>query len=121
MNMTLILHQITVILLKKTQGCHHHCPFLFKILTPDDNAKDLSDGVVSTGASLIELHTAAYDWKKVKIDYEVPQFLFHERPVEEHFIDCNSPSFLMRKLEKTFFFKLICTYNKSKRANQYSL
>ena len=89
--------------------------------TSDDNAKDLSDDVGSTGASLIELHTAAYDWKKVKIDYEVPQFLFHEGPVEEHFIDCNSPSFLMRKLEKTFFFKLICTYNKSKRANQYSL
>ena len=50
--------------------------------TSDDNAKDLSDDVGSTGASLIELHTAAYDWKKVKIDYEVPQFLFHEGPVE---------------------------------------
>ena len=64
--------------------------------------------------------------KKVKINYEVSQFLLHEGPVEEHFIDCNSPcdfsrSCLMRKLEKTLFFKLICTYNKSKRANQYSL
>ena len=25
------------------------------------------------------------------------------------------------KLEKTLFLKIICTYNKSKRANQYSL
>ena len=52
--------------------------------------------------------------------------MFHEEPVEEHFVDCNSPcdflwSFLMKKLEKILFFKLICIYNKSKRANQYSL
>ena len=61
--------------------------------TSDDNAKDLSDDVDSTGVSvtLPELHTTTYDWKKVKIDYEVSQFLFHEGPVEEHFIDCNSP------------------------------
>ena len=96
--------------------------------TSDDNAKDLSDDVDSTGVSvtLPELHTTTYDWKKVKIDYEVSQFLFHEGPLEEHFIDCNSPcdfflSFLMRKLEKILFFKLICTYNKNKRANQQSL
>ena len=96
--------------------------------TSDDNAKDLSDYVDSTGVlvALPELDTTADDWKKVKIDYEVSQFLFHEGPLEEHFIDCNSPcdfflSFLMRKLEKTLFFKLICTYNKNKRANQQSL
>ena len=74
---------------------------------------------------LRELHTTDYDWKKVKIDYDV-QFLFNEGPIEEHFIDCKSScdyfsKFLDEKIEKTMFFKLICTYNKSKRANQYSL
>ena len=74
---------------------------------------------------LRELHTTDYDWKKVKIDYDV-QFLFNEGPIEEHFIDCNSScdyflKFLDEKIDKTMFFKLICTYNKSKRANQYSL
>ena len=51
--------------------------------TSDDNAKDLSDDVDSTDVSvaLPELHTTAYDWKNVKIDYEVSQFLFHEGPV----------------------------------------
>ena len=73
-----------MILLKKIQLCHHHCLFL---------PKDLSDDVDSTGVSvaLPELYTTAYDWKTVKIDYEVSQFLFHDGPVEEHFIDCNSP------------------------------
>ena len=92
--------------------------------TSIDNAKDLSDDVDSTGVSvaLAELHTTVHYWKKVKTDYEVSQFLFHEEPAEERFVDCNSPcDFLMRKLEKILFFKLICTYNKSKRANQYSL
>ena len=96
--------------------------------TSDNKTKDLSDDVDSTGVSVIlpELHTTAYDWNKVKINYEFSQFLFHEGPVEEHFIDCNSPcdfllSFSMRKLEKTLFFNLTCTYNKSKRENQYSL
>ena len=86
--------------------------------TSDDNAKDLSHDVDSTGVSvaLPELHTTTYDWKKIKIDYEVSQFFFNEGPVEEHFIDCNSRCdfffflcFLMRKLEQTLFFKLICT------------
>ena len=70
--------------MKKIQLCHHHCLYL---------PKDLSDDVDSTGVSvaLPELYTTAYDWKTVKIDYEVSQFLFHDEPVEEHFIDCNSP------------------------------
>ena len=60
--------------------------------TSDDNAKDLSDDVDSTCVSvtLPTLHTTAYDWKKVEIDYEVSQFLLHEGPIEEHFIDCDS-------------------------------
>ena len=52
--------------------------------TSDDSAKGLSDDVDSTGvsAALPELHTTAYEWKKVKIGYEVSQFLFHKGPAE---------------------------------------
>ena len=52
--------------------------------TSDDNAKGLSDDVDSTGvsAALPELHTTAYEWTKVKISYEVSQFLFRKGPAE---------------------------------------
>ena len=80
--------------------------------TSDDNAKGLSDDVDSTDVSvaLPELLTTAYDWKNVKIDYEVSQFLFHEGPVEEHYIDCNSPcdfslKFFDEKIRENFVFQ----------------
>ena len=62
MNVIMILYQITMILLKKTQRCHHHIPFQ-NTDTSDDNAKGLSDDEDSTGvsAALPELHTTAYE------------------------------------------------------------
>ena len=41
--------------------------------TSDDNAKDLSNDVDLKGVSvaLLAIHTTAYDWKKIRVDYEV--------------------------------------------------